>query len=298
MRREALLLPVIILLMATHILWAQKKDVTSYIRVMNIKYASHPRSDPKLNMLDVYMPKKGSNSPVLIWIHGGALAYGDKEYVQEKAEYFTRQGYVFISINYRLSPKVVHPVHVQDVADAIMWTHKNAVHYSANPAKIFLMGHSTGAHLAALVCTDDTYIKKSGGSLDLIQGVVLLDGTGYDIPVLMNDAKSKLREWYIQAFGDSKKQWEQASPVNYITPGKKIPSFMIAYAGERDSSEEEAKILSKKLTEAQVENKVFFYQKKTHLTISRELGEENDKTTEDVLRFLLEKHYNAVNPTR
>lgn len=275
-----------------------QKDQGSYLVVHDIKYASYPKSDPKLNMLDIYMPKKGSNSPVLIWVHGGAFAYGDKEYVQQKAEYFTNKGYVFISINYRLSPKVVHPVHVQDVSDAIMWVNKNAIHYSGDPAKIFLLGHSAGAHLAALVSTDETYIKKSGGELKLIQGVVLLDGAGYDIPVLMNDAKSKVREWYVQAFGSSKKEWELASPVSYIKPDKQIPAFMIAYAGEREASEMEAKILSRKLTEAQVENHVFHYQKKNHLTISKELGEEKDKTTEDVLRFLLEKHYMAVNPTR
>jgi arylformamidase len=128
--------------------------------------------------------------------------------------------------------------------------------------------------------------------------VVLLDGAGYDIPVLMKDAKSKLLEWYSQAFGSSKKEWQAASPVTHVAAGKKIPPFMIAYAGEREVSEVEAKILSKKLTEAQVENKVFFYQKKNHLTISRDLGEEKDNTTEDVLRFLLERHYNAVNPIR
>ncbi len=289
---------VLLWMAACHWVWAQKKDLNSYIRVPDIKYASHPKSDPKLNMLDVYMPKKGSNSPVLIWIHGGALAYGEKEYVQEKAEYFTKKGYVFISINYRLSPKVVHPAHVQDVSDAIMWIHKNAVHYSADADKIFLMGHSTGAHLAALVSTDETYIKKSGGELEIIQGVVLLDGEGYDIPVLMNDAKSRLREWYTQAFGNTKKDWELASPVYFVKAGKKIPAFMIAYAGEREAAEVEAKTLSKKLTEALVENKVFFYQKKSHLTISRDLGEEGDKPTEDVLRFLLEKHYMAVNPSR
>ncbi len=288
----------VLLIATTHSGWTQKKDLNSYILVPNIQYASHPKSDPKLNMLDVYMPKKGSNSPVVIWIHGGAFAYGDKEYVQEKAEYFTKKGYVFVSVNYRLSPKVVHPAHVQDVSDAIVWVYKNAVHYSADATKIFIAGHSAGAHLAALVSIDETYIRNSGGTPGIIQGVVLLDGAGYDISILMADAKSRLKEWYVQAFGNSKKDWEQASPVYLIKTGKKIPPFMIAYAGERDASELEAKILSKKLTEAQVENTVFFYQKKSHLTISKELGEDNDKTTEDVLRFLLEKHYNAVNPTR
>ena len=279
-------------------LFAQKKDESSFILVPNIRYASHPKSDPKLNMLDIYMPKKGSNSPVVMWIHGGAFAYGDKEYVQQKAEYFTNKGYVFVSINYRLSPKVVHPVHAQDAADAIMWIHKNAIHYSADPTKIFVMGHSAGAHLAALVSIDDTYLVKAGGSSDLIQGVILLDGAGYDIPLLMADAKSKLREWYTQAFGKSKKEWEQASPVYQIRYGKKMPPFMIAYAGEKEPSEKEAQLLSKKLTESQVENKVFAYRKKSHMTISKDIGEDGDKTTDDILRFLLEQHYLAVNPTK
>jgi arylformamidase len=296
--RRGIFLFFLLIITAPCSIWAQKKDMNSYILVPNIRYASHKKCDPKLNMLDVYMPKKGSNSPIVIWIHGGAFAYGDKEYVQEKAEYFTRKGYVFISINYRLSPKVVHPAHAQDVSDAIVWINKNAIHYSGDGNKIFLMGHSAGAHLAALVSIDETYIKNSGGTPGIIQGVVLLDGAGYDIPVLMTDAKTRLKEWYTQAFGASKKEWEQASPIYLIKPGKKIPPFMIAYSGERGVSELEAKMLSKKLTEAQIENKVFFYQKKTHLTISKELGEDNDKTTDDVLRFLLEKHYNAVNPTR
>jgi acetyl esterase/lipase len=291
-------LTVLVFLSAAHLLWAQKKDLNSFILVPNIRYASHPKHDPKLNMLDVYMPKKGSNSPVLIWIHGGAFAYGDKEYVQEKAEYFTKKGYVFISINYRLSPKVTHPTHAQDVADAIVWVHKNAVHYSADANKIFIAGHSAGAHLAALVSVDETFIRNSGGTPEIIQGVVLLDGSGYDIPVLMKDAKSKLKEWYVQAFGDSRTEWEQASPAYLIKEGKNLPPFMIAYAGELDATEVEAKIFSRKLTEAHIENRVFFYQKKSHMTISKELGEDNDKTTDDVLRFLLERHYNAVNPTR
>ena len=96
MHKKFLLLSVVVFVFQ----WVEaQKDVNSYILVPNVKYASYPKSDPKLNMLDIYMPKKGSNSPVLIWVHRGSFAYGDKEYVQEKAEFFTKRGYVFISIN-------------------------------------------------------------------------------------------------------------------------------------------------------------------------------------------------------
>jgi acetyl esterase/lipase len=87
-----------------------KKDEASFLKVMNVRYATHTKSDPKLNMLNVYMPKKGSNSPMVVWVHGGSWAFGDKDNVLNKAEYFTARGYVFVSINYRLSPDVKHPL--------------------------------------------------------------------------------------------------------------------------------------------------------------------------------------------
>jgi acetyl esterase/lipase len=277
----------------------QKKGVSSYIRVTNMKYASYPKAEPELNMLDVYIPKKGSNSPIMIWIHGGGWSYGDKENVHEKAEFFTSKGYVFVSINYRLSPKVQHPVHAQDVADAISWIYTNAIHYSADPSKIFLIGHTAGAHLAALVSVNHEYIQNAGASPEIIKGVILLDGAGYDIPALRPQVNGeKIEDWYKQAFGTTKKDWENASPIYYIKPDKTIPPFMIVYVGDREPSQNESLMLAAKLTEAHKFNKVFQYQKKNSLTINKDLGKPDDKLTEDVYRFLQEQNYHAVNPTR
>lgn len=293
--------PVLIFLVAFtggKTLFAQKKDETSFLKVANVRYATHTKSDPKLNMLNVYMPKKGSNSPMVVWVHGGSWAFGDKDNVLYKAEYFTARGYVFVSVNYRLSPDVKHPVNAQDVADAVVWLHENATHYSADPEKIFMIGHSTGAQLAALVSIDGKYLEKSGGNLSILDGVVLLDGTGYDITQLMKNAGSKMKEWYIESFGQTKKDWDQASPVNYIKPENHIPPFMIAYADDQEPSQKQAILLSKKLSEADVKNKVFHYEKKNTTTINREFGKETDKATEDVYRFLQEIHYTAANPIK
>jgi arylformamidase len=279
-------------------LFAQKKDENSYLKVANVRYATHKKSDPKLNMLNVYMPKKGSNSPMVVWVHGGSLAFGDKDNVLYKAEYFTARGYVFVSINYRLSPDVKHPSNVQDVADALVWLHENAKHYSADSEKIFVIGHSAGAHLAALVSIDEKYLEKSGGSLSILDGVVLLDGTGYDITLLMKNSGNKMKEWYGDSFGKTKKDWDQASPVNFIKTENNIPPFLIAYVDEEGPSKKQAILLAKKLSEASVKNKVFSYQKKNVSTINKELGKETDKVTVDVYRFLQEIHYTAVNPIK
>ena len=279
-------------------LFAQKKDESSFLKVANVRYATHTRSEPRLNMLNVYMPKKGSNSPMIVWVHGGSWAFGDKDNVLHKAEYFTARGYVFVSINYRLSPDAKHPANAQDVADALVWLNDNAMHYSADPEKIFLIGHSAGAHLAALVSSDEKYLEKSGGSVTMLDGVVLLDGSGYDISLVMKHGGNKMKAWYGETFGKTKKEWEQASPVNFIKPDNHIPPFMIAYADDAELSEKQAIALSKKLSDAQVKNKVFHYETKTTVSINKDLGKEADKPTEDVYRFLQEIHYLAVNPIR
>lgn len=298
MRLIRLLLIFLVVSAAVKPLLAQKKDDNSYLRITNVRYATHTHSDPLLNMLNVYMPKKGSNSPMVVWVHGGSLSYGDKDNVLHKAEYFTARGYVFVSINYRLSPSVHHPANVQDVADAVVWLYENAQHYSADPENMFLIGHSAGADLAAMVAIDNKYLSKSGGSTRIIDGVVLLDGNGYDLSITMKNAGNKMKEWYTEAFGKTKKDWDQASAINFIEAGNEIPPFMIAYADDQELSQKQAITLSKKLSEVKVKNTVFHYEKKTTNSLSKELGKETDKPTEDIYRFLQEIHYIAVNPIR
>jgi arylformamidase len=293
LKKESLLL--FIFMLFCGIAYTQRRGAVPFIKVADIQYASYPKTEAKLNMLDVYMPKKGSNSPVLIWIHGGSWAFGDKDDVQAKADYFTEKGYVFVAVNYRLSPKVMHPVHAQDVANAIMWFYSNAKHYSADPKKFFLIGHSAGAHLAALVSIDDKYLKNAGGSTEIVKGVVLLDGTGYDIPEVVSVAGTRLKDWYTQAFGNSKWDWGQASPSNFINTNNHIPSFMIVNSGEGEQLEVESKNFYKKLMDVKVPCKLVKYPKKNQSSLNKDLGKDEDVPTEDILRFLQERVYAIKN---
>lgn len=264
--------------------FGQRKKQTSFIKVPDIRYTT--AENAQLNTLDIYMPRKGSKSPVIVWLHGGAWTTGDKSHVQAKPEYFTKHGFIFISVNYRLSPEVKHPAHVEDVAQALHWIRTQVHHYSGDASRIIVMGHSAGAHLAALVSTNEVYLNAAGSSLALIKGVILLDGGGYDIEKLMPQAGPKLRQWYEQAFGTTRKQWIAASPVTYVAADKSIPPFLILHAGQRDLSAEEAMLLSGKLKGNGIKCEVIHYPKKNHLTINRELGEEDDQTTADIMQFI------------
>src|SRR5436190_22641432 len=139
-----------------------------------------PKSERQ--MLDLYAPANGSDHPVVVWIHGGGWRQGDKRGVQQKPQAFVDKGFVFVSTNYRFVPQVTVKEMTGDVARAIRWAHDHAKEYGGNPNSIFVMGHSAGAHLAALVCTDDRYLNTEGLSLSIIKGCVPVDTAAYDIP--------------------------------------------------------------------------------------------------------------------
>ncbi|MCI0750403.1 MAG: alpha/beta hydrolase [Flammeovirgaceae bacterium] len=183
-------------------------------------------------------------------------------------------------------PTSKHPAHAQDVADAVAWIAKNAHHYSIDPRHIYLMGHSAGAHLVSLVSTDKSYLEKAGASTDLIKGTVVLDGAGYDIPLLMKEGGDKLKKIYGEVFGESKKEWINASPVHHVSAEKNIAPFFIAHAGNREMAEKEGKIFSETLSKANVRNRLVHYPDHNHMTINRLFGSEVDPVCKDVIEFL------------
>src|SRR5947209_3768613 len=133
--------------------------------------------------LDLYAPAEGKGHPVVFWIHGGGWQAGKKIEVQAKPQAFVDRGFVFVSAGYRLLPEATVKEMAGDVARALHWVHDHAGDYGGDPDTIFVTGHSAGAQLAALVCTDDRYMKAEGLSLSDIKGCVPVDGDTYDVPV-------------------------------------------------------------------------------------------------------------------
>src|SRR5687767_7584915 len=113
----------------------------------DIAYAE-PKNERQL--LDVYAPAAGSNLPVVVWVHGGGWMRGSKNEVDQKPPAFVEKGFVFVPVNYRFIPNVTMDIIVRDVAKAAGWVHANIARHGGDPGRIFLMGHSAGAQLAAL----------------------------------------------------------------------------------------------------------------------------------------------------
>ena len=244
--------------------------------------------------LNVWTPKVDSPAklPVMIWIHGGGWRNGDKAnrgLNNNKVPFFSENGFIYISINYRLSPAIQHPAHIEDVAEAVAWVDDNIGKYGGDKNKIFVMGHSAGAHLAALVAADQSRLKKHKKDLSIIKGVILLDGAGYDIPAQMKGLSffgGLLGDMYENAFTKDEAVQKDASPYYHIAKGKNISPFLIFTAGGRIASVNQSKKMVEAMQKAGVQAETIDDANKTHGTINSQFGLLDEIITKKSKEFL------------
>lgn len=122
--------------------------------------------------LNVYYPKDTTDVPTVVWFHGGGLEFGEKHIPEGLKE----KGVIVVTVNYRLYPKVKHPVYIEDAAAAVAWTFKNIDSYNGNSSMIFVTGHSAGGYLASMVGLDKSYLNKHGIDADKIAGLIPFSG--------------------------------------------------------------------------------------------------------------------------
>lgn len=268
-------------------------------------FAAEPRihrdlaySEPKeqRRTLDVYNLTESKNQPIIFWIHGGGWQRGDKSDVAAKPWAFLDRGFVFVSTNYRFVPNVSMKQIGGDLAKAIRWTHDHAREYGGDPKTIFIMGHSAGASLAALICTDGSYLKAEGLSLTVIKGCVPVDGDAFDVPMEIKAESERGSTSKIRTFGDSVATQRDLSAVTHIARGRNIPPFLILHvadpvaAARRTGCCAETDVQSHRLAQALqgagVQAKVCAVSRKTHATLNSDLGLPGDQATKEVFDFL------------
>jgi acetyl esterase/lipase len=266
-----------------------------FVEHYDIAYASIPTANPNALSLDVYEPVREAGcppAPVMIYVHGGGWAKGDKSAVGEKATVFAENGYVFVSTNYRMTSEVEFPVHAEDVARAIAWVYENAKDYGGDPNRLFLMGHSAGAHLVSLVATDERYLTNVGLDLRALSGVVANDTQAYDIAWLAEQQGGSLHSAYADTFGQDSGFWTICSPSSYVELNKGIPPMLLlvsrgmspAYVNAQRL--EAAAAFAGALREAGIAAEVLNAPDLTHSEINRQIGEPGNEITQVILEFL------------
>ena len=206
----------------------------------SVIYGSHPRQQ-----VDIYAPEDAVDDlPVVLFVHGGGWSMGDKKRVQMKPAHLNASNYIFASTGYRLVPAVTVEEQAKDVGEAVKALVRQANSIGVDPSRIVLMGHSAGAHLAALVATDPQY---AGNAFDAIQGVVLLDGAGYDVAKRMGASRARGRRLYSAAFGDNPQRQAALSPMTHVG-GADAPNWLALYIERRRISREQSESLVNALT--------------------------------------------------
>jgi acetyl esterase/lipase len=196
-------------------------DGTFEVKVIkDVAYNDAKDADKNKHKLDLYLPKDQKDFPVLFFVHGGAWRAGDRRSYGRLGTMFAKHGIGAVVISYRLSPKVKHPAHIQDVARAFAWTYKNIGKHGGKADQIFISGHSAGGHLVALLATNPTYLKAEKLSIANIKGAIPLSG----VYVIRPSERMK------QVFGMDKDECKTASPMDHVKG--KHPPFLIAYASK------------------------------------------------------------------
>ena len=260
--------------------------------VRDVPYATaHARQ-----VLDVYAPEGAKNLPVVFWIHGGGWQTGDKGMIALKPKAFNDAGLVFVSINHRLLPTVDMGTISRDVASALGWVHKNIAAHGGDPARVLVMGHSSGGQLAALMCTDDRYAKAEGFSLTTIKGCVPVDADTFDIPAIIEVAETRARVHHLpmptyghrQKFGDDPVKHRDFSAVTHVAKNKSIPPFLILHVAGQPDTTAQARRMADVLEAAAIPVKVVAGRETTHASLNDNLGAPGDPVTKELLAFVAE----------
>lgn len=253
----------------------------------DIVYAERMGSAATYTSLDLYAPDGAKECPIVVWIHGGGWRRGSKQLVGEKAAALCSRASILAGVNYRLHPKADFREQGHDIAAAVQWLVGHAEKYGGDPNRIILMGHSAGAHLAALTSCDNRYLKAAGVDASRIRGVILLDGAGYDVARQMQSAiLPRLSNLYRDVFGDDPEQWRDASPISHVKEGGVYPPFLVLYVASRPDSRGQSIALAEKLRAADVPAEAIGYPGKTHATINREFGLPGDPPSDAAMKFI------------
>jgi arylformamidase len=255
-----------------------------------------PYAEPKneRQTLDIYAPPEGDKHPVVFWIHGGGWQAGDKTSVQGKPQAFIDRGFVFVSTNYRLLPNVDMATIVRDVAKSLGWVHRHIAEYGGDPERIFVMGHSAGAQLAALVSIDDRYLKAEGVPLSVLKGCVPVDGDTYDVPAIIETAETRRRVHgqpqatfgHREKFGNDPEKHRDFSAVTHVVKGKSIPPFLILYVADHPDNAAQAQRLGDALKSAGIPATIFGAQETNHNRLNANLGMPDDPATKALFDFV------------
>ncbi|HKK53107.1 MAG TPA: alpha/beta hydrolase, partial [Myxococcota bacterium] len=245
-------------------------------RTQDIRYG-----DAERQALDVFTPDEapedGARRAVIVFFYGGSWQRGSKESYRFVASQLAERGLVVVLPDYRLHPEVHFPAFVHDAADAVAWALEHASEYGGDPERVFVMGHSAGAHLAALVHYDERFLDQAGADRDPC-GFIGLSGP-YDFLPLVSPNLKKI-------FPSGSR--EESQPVRFVDGGEG-PALLIHGMQDDTVKPRNSASLAEAVRQAGGQADLRIYDDLGHVATLLSLWEPLDfvaPTLEDVLGFI------------
>jgi acetyl esterase/lipase len=231
--------------------------------------------------LDIYTPAGATKAPVVLMFHGGGLTGGDRKDETRFGHALASHGYVVVSASYRLSPGVTHPAHIEDAAAAFAWVKRNIAGWSGDADRVFVAGYSAGGYLAALLGSDDRYLKAHDLSTADVAGLILIAAT-FDLKNRPADMKGP--------WGSDPHTWETASPARHF--GAHVPRTLMIVGAQDEAwrlrDHREAAAALGRFRKGDISFRIV--DDRDHLTIRRKPSEDQaEPTMAEILRFLADR---------
>jgi acetyl esterase/lipase len=236
--------------------------------------------------LDLYLPAR-KDFPTVVFTYGGGWHTGSRKAVTPVGKKLQSLGYGCALVSHRLAPAHTFPAQAEDVAAAFAWVKKNIAARGGDARRVYLMGHSSGAHLSLLIAADPKYLANHKLSPADVRGVIGLstpvdvaprkDGKGFGDTLMAGKGAA--------VFSRDPAVMKDASPIRYVS--KKLPRTLLV-AGDRDFPmlPGDARAFAEKSKEVGAEVMVLVAEKCDHMGTVRQLLDEGSPIAERVRAFL------------
>lgn len=243
-------------------------------------YGSEPRQTVEL------FTRGKERAPLIVYIHGGGWSAGSPKSGARgaQADHFTAAGYAYATAGYRFVPDVTVEQQLGDIAVAVALLRRQQ---GVDPGRIVLIGHSSGAHLAALIGTDPRYLRSARVPFEALRGVVLLDPAVLNVPPAMAATGNPTIDRYFRpAFGDDPARQSALSPLVHAE-APNAPYWLSLYDSGNLFSATQSADLSAALIGAGAKAASFAaVSGTTHMRLNNEIGAPGDRATGLIDAFL------------
>jgi acetyl esterase/lipase len=186
--------------------------------------------------LDIYAPHAATNAPVVVFFYGGSWEAGRRRWYRYVGESLASNGVIVVIPDYRKYPDVRFPEFMQDAAIATKWTFAHAAEFGGDAQRVFVMGHSAGGHIAALLACDKRYLNAVGVQPRDLAGMIGLAGAYAFLPYQEDEA---------EIFGDDATGRFDSQPINFVD-GDEPPMLLLQGQADREVTPNNAEVMAER----------------------------------------------------